>query len=80
MIHPASQVTSTATNTGRWVAECTNNDASPFLKLAVVLIVVFCVVGRFLGGPIVSGPAVGALGLFYSIGVVALTLRTYRQS
>ena len=79
MINSASQATSTATNAGRWVTECPDNDASPFLKLAAVLIVVFCISSRLLGGQVFSGPAVAGLGLLYSVGVVALTLRTYRQ-
>ena len=80
MMETARQTTSAATNAGRWITECPDNDASPFLKLAVALIVVFCIGSRFLGGQMFSGPAVAGLGLLYSVGVVALTLRTYRQS
>jgi CobQ-like glutamine amidotransferase family enzyme len=46
------------------------------------LIVVFCAGSRFLGSPAstASMVAVAGLGLLYAIGVVALTIRTYRQS
>jgi len=85
MIESASQ-TSTATSqsggASHWITECPDTDASPFLKLALLLIVVFCAGSRFLGSPASTGSmaAVAALGLLYAIGVVALTIRTYRQS
>jgi hypothetical protein len=68
--------------TSHWVTECPNTDASPFLKLALLLIVVFCAGSRFLGSPASTESmlAVAGLGLLYAIGVVALTIRTYRQS
>lgn len=72
----------TSTPSNRWVTECPNTDASPFLKLALLLIVVFCAGSRFLGSPASTESmfAVAGLGLLYVIGVVALTIRTYRQS
>jgi hypothetical protein len=77
MTTPANQTTPSS----HWVTECPNTDASPFLKLAVLLIVVFCAGSRFLGSPASteSMVAVGGLGFLYAIGVVALTIRTYRQ-
>jgi hypothetical protein len=79
MTEPANQSSTPKSN---WVTECPNTDASPFLKLALLLIVVFCAGSRFLGSPASTGSmmAVAGLGLLYAIGVVALTIRTYRQS
>ena len=94
MIQSASQTTIESTPTSesggalrmdgasQWIKECPDTDASPFLKLALLLIVVFCAGSRFLGGPSSTESmfAVAGLGLLYAIGVVALTIRTYRQS
>ncbi len=79
MIESASQTTVDNIPT-QWVTECPDIDASPFLKLALLLIAVFCVANRLLGGQTFNGFAVAGLGLLYAIGVVALTMRTYRQS
>jgi hypothetical protein len=79
--HATTNRTTPSVRGGQWITECSDGDASPFLKLAIALIVVFCLGSRFVGQTSgASMAAVAALGLLYSAGVVALTIRTYRQS